>query len=183
MHERLKKLRKTLDLTQQEFADKIGSKRNTIANYEIKANIPSASVISLICREFNVNEEWLRDGIGEMFLPTNRNIDIAKLTKQFLNEEDDSFKNRFISMLANLSAEEWEFLERKERELYRVYDKKTIPDNVKLLEYIDEDFIKIFTKLTEREKCTLKGVALGFLLGSGRYTPEQVADLSGFKRC
>lgn len=73
MNERIKKLRKVLDLTQQEFADRIGSKRNTIAKYETNTNIPSAAVISLICREFNVNEEWLRVGIGEMFktVPSN----------------------------------------------------------------------------------------------------------------
>lgn len=117
MHERLKKLRKALDLTQQEFADRIGSKRNTVAKYETSANTPSAAVVSLICREFNVNEEWLRNGTGEMFLPVNRNTDIAKLTKQLLNEEDDSFKNRFVRMLSNLSVEEWEFLEQKAKEL------------------------------------------------------------------
>lgn len=169
--------------TQQSFADTLNIKRGTIANYEIGRNEPIDAVITLICNKFHVNETWLRTGEGEIFLQVDCNTDIAKFTKQFSNEEDDSFKNRFISMLANLSAEEWEFLERKGRELYRVNDKKTIPDNVKLLEHIDEDFIKIFTKLTEREKCTLKGVALGFLLGSGRYTPEQVADLSGFKKC
>ena len=118
MHERLKKLRKALDLTQQEFADRIGSKRNTVAKYETETNTPSAAVVSLICREFNVNEEWLRDGIGDMFLPSDRNTDIAKLTKQLLNEESDSFKNRFVSMLANLTIEEWEFLERKAKELF-----------------------------------------------------------------
>lgn len=117
MHERLKKLRKALDLTQQEFADRIGSKRNTVAKYETEANTPSAAVVSLICREFNVNEDWLRDGIGDMFLPADRNADIAKLTKQLLNEESDSFKNRFVSMLANLTVDEWEFLERKAKEL------------------------------------------------------------------
>lgn len=117
MHERLKKLRKTLDLTQQEFADKIGSKRNTVAKYETSVNTPSAAVVSLICREFNVSEEWLRNGNGDMFLPANRNTDIAHLTKQLLNEESDSFKNRFISMLSKLSEEEWEFLERKAKEL------------------------------------------------------------------
>lgn len=117
MHERLKRLRKALDLTQQEFADRIGSKRNTVAKYETEANTPSTAVISLICREFNVNENWLRDGTGNMFLPTDRNADIAKLTKQLLNEESDSFKNRFVSMLANLSEEEWEFLEKKAKEL------------------------------------------------------------------
>ncbi len=67
MNTRIKKLRKALDLTQQEFADKIGMKRNTVANYETNRNEPSNSVVSLICREFNVNEEWLRTGMGEMF--------------------------------------------------------------------------------------------------------------------
>ncbi len=117
MHERLKKLRKSLDLTQQKFADKIGMKQNTIAQYEMGRTIPSDAIIFSICREFNVNEEWLRTGSGEMFLQSNRNADIAKLTKELLNEESDSFKNRFVSMLANLSVEEWEFLEKKAKEL------------------------------------------------------------------
>lgn len=117
MKERLKKLRKELDLTQQKFAERIGVKQNTVAQYEIGRNEPIDSVITLICREFNVNEIWLRTGEGDMFLPTNRHTAIAKLTKQLLNEEDDSFKNRFVAMLANLSVEEWEFLERKATEL------------------------------------------------------------------
>ena len=118
LHERLKKLRKALDLTQQEFADRIGSKRNTVAKYETEANTPSAAVVSLICREFNVNEDWLRTGNGDMFLPVNRHTQIARLTKQLLEEEEDSFKNRFISMLADLSVEEWEFLEFRAKQLY-----------------------------------------------------------------
>ena len=117
MNERIKKLRRTLDLTQQEFADRLGIKRGGISNYEIGRNEPADSVVSLICREFNVNEEWLRNGTGEMFLPTDRNADIARLTKQLLDEESDSFKNRLISILSNLSVEEWEFLERKAMEL------------------------------------------------------------------
>lgn len=123
MHERLKKLRKALDLTQQKFADKIGMKQNTIAQYEIGRTVPSDAIIFSICREFNVNEEWLRNGTGEMFLQSNRNADIAKLTKELLSEESDSFKNRFISMLANLSVTEWEFLEQKAKELAGVDDK------------------------------------------------------------
>lgn len=128
MHERLKKLRKSLDLTQQEFADKIGSKRNTIAKYETSANTPSTAVISLICKEFNVNEDWLRNGNGDMFLPVDRNSDIAKFTKQLLNEESNSFKNRFVSMLANLTVEEWEFLEKKATELCGVSVEKEFSD-------------------------------------------------------
>lgn len=123
MNERLRKLRKALDLTQQKFADRIGVKQNTVAQYEIGRNIPIDSVINLICREFNVNEEWLRTGTGDMFLPVDRNADIAKLTKMLLDEESDSFKNRFISMLANLTTGEWEFLEQKAKELAGIDDK------------------------------------------------------------
>lgn len=67
MNTRIKKLRKALDLTQQVFAEKIGLKQNSIALIESgKRNISDQAVLS-ICREFNVNEEWLRTGSGEMF--------------------------------------------------------------------------------------------------------------------
>lgn len=69
MNERIKKLRKTLDLTQREFGERIGVKPNTIATYEIGRNEPIDAVISLICREFNASETWLRTGEGDMFAP------------------------------------------------------------------------------------------------------------------
>ena len=123
MNERLKELRKILNLTQQEFADRLNVSRNTVATYEIGKSNPSDAAVMLICREFNVNEDWLRAGTGDMFLPVDRNADIARLTKLLLDEESDSFKNRFISMLANLTADEWEFLERKAKELAGCEDK------------------------------------------------------------
>ena len=66
MNERIKKLRKALDLTQKEFAERIGMKRNSIALIENGRNT-SEQTIFAICREFNVNEEWLKTGTGEMF--------------------------------------------------------------------------------------------------------------------
>ena len=68
--DRMKKLRKALDLTQTAFAARIGSVQNTVTGYESGRRNPSAPVISLICREFGVNEEWLRTGNGEMFIPS-----------------------------------------------------------------------------------------------------------------
>lgn len=56
-------------MTQAEFASRIGSVQNTITGYESGRRNPSAPVIALICKEFNVNEEWLRTGKGEMFNP------------------------------------------------------------------------------------------------------------------
>ena len=110
MKDRIKKIRKELDLTQQAFADKIGMKRNTIAQYEMGRTIPSDAIIFSICREFNVSDEWLRTGNGEMFVKQTRNEEMAKLTKLLLNEEEDSFKNRLISVLANLTEDQWELL-------------------------------------------------------------------------
>ena len=66
MHERIRKLRKNLELTQQEFGKRIGMKRNSIALIEGGRNT-SEQTIFAICREFNVNEEWLRTGNGKMF--------------------------------------------------------------------------------------------------------------------
>ena len=68
MNERIKQLRKTLGFTQQEFAERIGVKRNTIAQYETGRNEPIGSVLNLICKEYNVNPDWLRNGSGEMFI-------------------------------------------------------------------------------------------------------------------
>lgn len=68
MKERIKKVRKELDLTQQEFADRIGTIRGNIAGYETGKRSPSSSVISLMCTKFNINENWLRTGEGKMFL-------------------------------------------------------------------------------------------------------------------
>lgn len=110
MNERLKKLRKALDLTQQKFADKLGVKRNTVGQWECGVNSITDQVIIAICREFNVNEDWLRTGEGEMFPPIDRQMEIAKLTKQLLDEDENSFKNRLISMLANLTEQQWETL-------------------------------------------------------------------------
>ena len=96
MNERLKLLRRHLDLTQQEFADKIGMKRNTIANYETDRNEPSNSVISLICKEFNVNEKWLRAGEGEMFLTLPPEDEYLRAAAEISKSEDDEIIRKVI---------------------------------------------------------------------------------------
>lgn len=67
MNTRIKALRNALNLTQEEFANRLGIKRNTVGNYETGNRIPSKQTITSICREYSVNEMWLREGKGEMF--------------------------------------------------------------------------------------------------------------------
>ena len=81
MDERLKKLRKKLDLTQRKFAEKLHIKQNTVATYEMGRIIPSDSVVAGICREFNVNEEWLRTGTGEMFIEETPDEEFMRMAK------------------------------------------------------------------------------------------------------
>ncbi len=104
MHERIKRLRKTLDLTQQEFANKIGVKRNTVGQYEIGRNEPTVTVISLICKEFNVNEEWLRNGTGEMFKVLPNNALDALVEKYNLTHNDYILIEKFINLKADKRA-------------------------------------------------------------------------------
>lgn len=117
MNERIKELRKRLNLTQQEFADRLSIKRGAVANYEVGRNTPSDSVIALICREFNVSERWLREGEGEMFLPQDDAAELMMLAGRFLGSEPTEFQQRFARMILSLPPEGWELLERKAREL------------------------------------------------------------------
>ncbi len=110
MKDRIKKIRKELDLTQQKLAEKIGVQRNTVAMYEMGKTTPSEAIILSICREFNVNEHWLRNGTGEMFIVQTRDEQIAAFIGGIQMDEEDSFKRRLISVLANLKEEQWELL-------------------------------------------------------------------------
>lgn len=112
MNERIRKLRRHMDMTQQEFADKIGIKRNTIATYEAGRNVPIDAVISLICRTFNVNEKWLRDGEGEMFAQISKENKLMQWAGEVLSEENDSFRHRLISALSVLDDRDLRDLER-----------------------------------------------------------------------
>lgn len=99
MNERLKKLRKELDMTQQEFADSIGIKRSTMATYESGRNEPIDAVISLICKQHNVNEEWLRSGEGEMFEQLSDQQKIMKYTGMLLRDTDSVVANAIQSFI------------------------------------------------------------------------------------
>lgn len=109
---RIKKLRKVLDLTQEEFGKRIGVKRNTVATYELGRNKPIDSVVALICREFNVNETWLRTGEGEMFLELSRDEELAAFFGDVLRDETENFQKRFLSMLSRLNTSDWVVLEK-----------------------------------------------------------------------
>jgi len=110
-------VRKSLDLTQQEFADRLNVKRNTVATYERGKSNPSDAAVNLICREFNVNEAWLRTGEGEMFVQLTKAQEIADFMTPLLSDESDGFKRRFITMLSRLDESDWLVLAKMAEEM------------------------------------------------------------------
>ena len=97
--QRIKQLRKMLGLTQKEFAEKIGKATISISKWEAGDRTPDESTLKLIAKEFNVNEQWLKTGEGEIF--------VSKLP-EFANELDDFLKD-FLTAYMQLSDEEKEY--------------------------------------------------------------------------
>lgn len=112
MNERIKNLRKSLNKTQEEFSKQIGLSRNFIAQVEIGTKTPSDRTISDICREFNVNEEWLRNGTGEMLIQKSKDEEIGEMLGEIQRSGEDSFKHRLVAALAKLDESEWDVLEK-----------------------------------------------------------------------
>lgn len=112
-YERIKYLRKEiLHETQERFAKTIKISRSNLASIEIGRITATERVISDICEKFNVNENWLRNGTGEILLNLNRQQKLANMTAMLFNEEEDSFKNRLFAALSELEEDEWEVLEK-----------------------------------------------------------------------
>lgn len=107
--ERIKEVRKGANLTQREFAERIGAKQNTVAQYEIGRNVPIDPVINSICREFGVNEIWLRTGEGEPFQKETRQEQIMRFAAQTVKGSDE-FRKDFVSMLARMDSDDWNAL-------------------------------------------------------------------------
>lgn len=115
MNERLKQLRKALKLNQVDFGAKLSLTGSAISRYESGVNAMADNIVLLICREFDVNEEWLRYGTGSMFSQKNMDLieqlsdkyDLGLYGRQLLEtylELPDSDKRAVERFVANLTA-------------------------------------------------------------------------------
>lgn len=117
--ERVKEVRKENGLSQEEFAHKLGfDTRGAIANIELGRTEASDKLLSLISNLFGIREEWLRTGEGEMHLGEDaRSEKIEDFINGVVRDDDDTFKKRFLEMLAGLDPADWELLERMAEKL------------------------------------------------------------------
>lgn len=112
--ERIEILRKDLSMSRRVFGERLGVSESVIVNIEydrLKRPDQKESLYKLICKEFNVNEEWLRTGNGEMFVPLTRNQLITDFTSNLI-KEDETFKKRLVEALAKLDESDWKVLEK-----------------------------------------------------------------------
>lgn len=124
MKDRIKSVRKELALNQTDFGLRIGVKQGTVAAYENGSRVPLDSVIVSICREFGVSEHWLRTGEGEMFVRLSREEEITKFAMSIVRNPDSEFQRRFISVLAQLTPEQWQLMEQMAHQLIDEGNKK-----------------------------------------------------------
>lgn len=138
MNERIKKLRKALDLTQQEFANQLNIKRNTVATYETGKSNPSDAAVNLICKTFNVSEVWLRTGKGEMFAERSESDELAAAVERLITGESAEFKRRLINALSTLKDEHWILLEEKLKEIVGIREAPSLDIEAEVSAYRSE---------------------------------------------
>ena len=108
-------------MTQVEFGEKIGVKGNTITNYENGIRTPTDAVILSICREFDINEEWLRTGKGEMKRITTEDDEFQKYIALLLRDKEDFVAQkikRFIVGYEKLDATDKKVVENLMRQIF-----------------------------------------------------------------
>lgn len=112
VHERIRYLRKdVLKLTQQEFSDSLKISRSNMGNIETGRIAVTDRVLLDICDTYNIHIEWLKNGVGDIFVPKTKNQAITDFLGDVI-KDDDSFKKRLVESLVKFEPEDWKDLER-----------------------------------------------------------------------
>lgn len=111
MSERIAALMDSLGMTNTAFAARLNVSQSFVSRLASGAKIPSDRTIADICREFNVNEDWLRTGEGAMFLERSMDDELSAFFGDVLSEQPDDFRRRLIAALSRLSVDEWTMVE------------------------------------------------------------------------
>lgn len=111
---RVKKVRLRKGISQEQFGEIIGIKKAAVSKIVNGENSLSKGNLLAICRQFNVNKEWLINGNGEMFTPKSKEDEIRNFFENAISSDSDIAKiqRKFISTLVSLDEEEWIVLDR-----------------------------------------------------------------------
>lgn len=107
---RVKQLREELKLSREKFADNMRVSPFVIRNIEYDVTEVKPMLVKQICETYNVNEKWLLDGEGEIFNKRTLEEELIEAFGAILND-DDTFRKKFISVLAQLDENGWNAIE------------------------------------------------------------------------
>lgn len=93
MNDRIKQVRLALGLSQEEFGNRLGVGRGAITNIELNKVSPKPYFVDLICRQFGVDEEWLKTGEGDMFLELSKNAQLNQIFEEIQLSDDELIKS------------------------------------------------------------------------------------------
>lgn len=119
MHERIKNLRKESGLTQAEFGARIGITFSSVSLLEKGTNNPSEQTIRAICSEFNINRDWLVDGVGQMEASRPFVPELMRILRQH-----PALKTVLESLVEEMDAEDWAALNAIARKFVEQKQKK-----------------------------------------------------------
>lgn len=110
MNDRIKELRKAMNLSQEKFGELLGITKSGVSDIESgRRKVTDQHVIMLVNN--GVNEEWLRTGKGSMFVPKSKDEEIAEMLADIQKSGEDSFRHCLVSALARLDDDGWNKLE------------------------------------------------------------------------
>lgn len=115
-------------LTKTAFSRKIGLSQPFVSQLANGDASPSDRTIADICREFNVNEHWLRTGEGEMFSTLSREEEITKFAMEIIRDPDSEFQRQLLTTMARLEPAQWKLMEQMLDQLIR--QRTAPPDKV-----------------------------------------------------
>ena len=113
MNNRIKQVRKDAGLTLEKFGERIGITASSCSTIESGKSNPSKQTIKMVCQEFNVNETWLRTGVGNPYSEPSRAYEMGRLVKSLMADKPEAFRTRLITALLRFDADgpEWQLLE------------------------------------------------------------------------
>ena len=111
MADRISKVIRDKEKTKTAFSDRINVSQAFVSQMCSGLKVPSDRTIADICREFNVNEDWLRTGRGDPYIQLSRDEELAQFFGDVMKGEDPDFRRRLLSVMSRLTTDEWALLE------------------------------------------------------------------------
>lgn len=139
VYERIKELRKnTLKMSQAAFGERLGVNRDVINNIEnnrLSRPEQKLSLYKLICSEFNISEEWLLNGTGDMY--ASNEAEYSALIDRVMTGQNEFAKNIFKTF-ALFDEKDWEALQAMIAKYLNVADAEDVPEEKPLYDDVPD---------------------------------------------